>query len=288
MDGFIVVDKPSGITSRNVVDVVASALKHKKVGHAGTLDPLAAGVMVVCVGCTTKLVDFIHDLPKAYSATFLFGRSSPSDDLETDVSIEEHPICPSIEQLSRAMAGFHGEILQKPCAYSAVHINGQRAYRMARKGRSITMKSKRVRIDELNIIHYVWPRLLCDVICSSGTFIRAIGRDLAASVGTSAVMESLTRTAIGPFSQKSAVQLEDVNEETVRGLLRPAGEALPHMDTIILRGEILDQAVRGGHMTLPSKTKSIAAIDEDGVLVGVLSRLKSGRFRLKPNFRGVG
>ena len=288
MDGFIIVDKPCGVTSRKVVDIVASALKQKKVGHAGTLDPLATGVMVVCVGYATKLVDFIHDLPKAYSAAFLLGRSSPSDDLETDVCMEEHPVCPGIEQLSEARAGFCGEILQKPCDYSAVHVNGQRAYRIARKGRDIMIQPKRVRIDELNIVHYEWPRLLCDVVCSSGTFIRAIGRDLAASVGTSAVMESLTRTAIGPFSQESAVQLKDVNEETVRRRLRPAGEALPHMERFTLQDGMLDQAIRGALMNITSETECIAAVDENGVLVGVLSRLQTGAYRLKPNFRGAG
>ena len=132
--GVIPVDKPAGVTSRRVVDAVARALGMAAVGHAGTLDPLATGVVVVCVGHATKLVDAVHGLSKHYRATFLLGRSSPSDDLETEIVEEPEPLRPSVAELEAALPSFRGAILQRPCDYSAVHVGGKRAYRLARQG----------------------------------------------------------------------------------------------------------------------------------------------------------
>ena len=195
--GVIAVDKPRGISSRRVVDAVTRALSMRAVGHAGTLDPLASGVMIVCVGHATKLVDHLHMLPKHYSASFLLGRSSPSDDFETPIEVEENPPQPSHDEVEGAANAFRGEILQRPCDYSAVHVDGKRAYRLARKGRTLELEAKRVRIESLVITDYQWPRLAVDVVCSSGTYIRALGRDLAESLGTKAVMESLVRLRWG-------------------------------------------------------------------------------------------
>ena len=205
--GVIPVDKPVGVSSRHVVDVVARALGMKSVGHAGTLDPLASGVVIVCVGHATKLVDYLHDLTKHYAATFLLGRSSPSDDLETPVEEEEQPVRASAAEIEAAAIAFRGDILQRPCDYSAVHVDGKRAYRLARKGRPVVLESKPVRIHRLTITGYEWPRLAVEIECSSGTFVRALGRDLAESLGTKAVMESLVRTAVGPFSCVASISL---------------------------------------------------------------------------------
>ena len=197
--GVIPVEKPVGVTSRKVVDAVARAAGMSAVGHAGTLDPLAAGVMVVCLGHATKLVDFIHQQPKRYEAGFRLGCHSVSDDLETPVEEDADPPRPQRDEILAALPAFRGEIIQRPCDYSAVHVDGQRAYRLARKGRDLALAEKRVRIDRLEILAYDWPRLALAIDCSSGTFIRAIGRDLAAALGTRAVMESLVRTSVGPF-----------------------------------------------------------------------------------------
>ena len=287
--GVIPVDKPCGVSSRRVVDAVAKALGMAAVGHAGTLDPLARGVVVVCVGHATKLVDFVHALPKHYSAGFLLGRSSPSDDLETPVDEEPDPVRPSREELERALGGFRGDILQRPCDYSAVHVAGQRAYRLARRGRPVEVAAKPVRIDLLRITGYDWPRLELDIVCSSGTYVRAIGRDLAVAVGTTAVMESLVRTAVGPFAAAAAVPLAAVGPETVRAALLPPAAAVPHLPRTLLAGDRLDVAVRGGLIDVPEpSTAAVAAVDDAGELVGILQRHGSGRHRLKPNFRGAG
>ena len=154
MSGVIPVAKPAGVTSRRVVDAIAKALGTKSVGHAGTLDPLATGVVVVCVGHATKLVDYVHELPKHYLGSFLLGRSSPSDDLETPVEEEPCPVRPSRAEIQAALPAFRGAILQRPCDYSAVHVAGQRAYRIARKGKPIEMEAKPVHIAHLEITDY--------------------------------------------------------------------------------------------------------------------------------------
>ncbi len=290
--GVIPVDKPCGVTSRRVVDAVARALGMKSVGHAGTLDPLASGVVVVCVGNATKLVDYVHELPKHYIASFLLGRSSPSDDFETPIDEEVCPRRPSRDEIEVALLAFRGEILQRPCDYSAVHVDGKRAYRLARKGKPVALAEKRVRIDRLEVTGYEWPRLGLDVACSSGTFVRAIGRDLAEKLGTKAVMESLVRTAVGPFEKTNAIPLEAIDPESARVALRPAVAAVPHLPQHVLDGEELDRAVRGGLLPLSDEEAasqhSFAAVDSAGELIGILKRHESGAFRLRPNFRGEG
>ncbi len=289
--GVIPVDKPTGATSRRCVDAVARALGTAAVGHAGTLDPLAEGVVVVCVGHATKLVDFIHQLPKHYAATFLLGRSSPSDDLETAVDEERHPVRPERSAIEAALPAFRGDILQRPCDYSAVHVRGQRAYDLARRGRALELAAKPVRIDRLEITGYEWPRIGLDIECSSGTFVRAIGRDLAAALGTRGVMESLVRTAVGPFTRAASLRLDAVTPASVRAALRPAAAAVPHLPRAAFDGDLLDRAVRGGLVPPPEGVETadaVAAFDAAEDLIGVLRPHASGGWRLKPNFRGLG
>jgi len=288
LNGLIPVDKPTGVTSRGVVDLVARALGMKAVGHAGTLDPLAAGVVVVCVGHATKLVEYVHELPKSYASAFLLGRSSPSDDFETPIEVEESPVVPTRDDVETALAGFRGEILQRPCDYSAVHVDGKRAYRLARKGREIVLEPKRVRIDRLEITGFEWPRLALDVVCSSGTFIRAIGRDLAEALGTKAVMESLVRTAVGPFTQALSLPLEAITPEAARAALLPCAAAVSHLERVTLAGDQLALAIRGGLVAACSPAPALAAVDPTGDLVGILKLHESGSHRLRPNFHGLG
>jgi len=285
--GLVPIDKPAGVTSRAVVDVVARAAGTKAVGHAGTLDPLARGVVLVCVGAATRLVDHLHELPKHYRATFALGRSSPSDDLETPVELEENAVRPEAGALAAAARSLEGEILQRPCDYSAVHVDGKRAYRLARKGRPLELAAKPVRIDRLAILAYDWPRLEVDVVCSSGTFVRAIGRDLAAALGTRAVMEALERTAIGPFRRAAAVDPDAVTPTSLVGLLQPALAAVPHLARLTVSRQDRDALALGRPITLPPGAPgALAAVDEEGLLVGILRALPDGGHRLRPSFIG--
>jgi tRNA pseudouridine55 synthase len=291
--GVIPIDKPPGATSRQVVDAVARALGMKAVGHAGTLDPLATGVVVVCVGHATKLVDYVHQLPKRYEAVFLLGRSSPSDDLETPVEEEVDPRRPSRADIEGAIPAFRGDILQRPCDYSAVHVNGKRAYHLARKGRSIELPAKAIRVDRFGITSYEWPRLAVDVTCSTGTFIRALGRDLAIALGTHAVMESLVRPSVGPFVREACMPLAELRPETVPAALLPPLAAVAHLESVVLADAELDSAVRGGLVDRAVTDREpapehLTAVDPAGDMIGILKRHPSGAYRLRPNFRGVG
>ena len=289
--GVIPVDKPPGATSRRCVDAVARALGMKSVGHAGTLDPLAAGVVVTCVGHATKLVDFIHEVPKHYAATFLLGRSSPSDDLETPVAEEASPVRPDRAALEAALPGFRGEILQRPCAYSAVHVAGRRAYDLARRGRAVELAPKPVRIDRLEVTAYEWPRLRVAIECSSGTFVRALGRDIAAALGTCAVMESLVRVAVGAFTQADALPLADIAADTAAMRLLPPLVAVSHLPRVTLDVDTLERAIHGGLVDpggVADAAAAVAALDAAGDLVGVLRPHPAGGWRLRPNFRGAG
>jgi len=300
--GVIPVDKPPGVTSRRVVDIVARAAGTRACGHAGTLDPLASGVVVVCLGAATRLVDLLHEQPKAYEAEFLLGRSSPSDDLETEVVVEPSPRVPTPDEVEGAAATLRGDILQRPCDYSAVHVGGQRAYRLARKGRPVAVAPRPVHVSRLGIVDWEWPSLKLDIECSSGTFVRALGRDLAGALGTGAVMVALRRTRVGPFTLSGALPLDDVSPESLAAAVRPPLDALPALPVVRLAGAVLDRAVRGGLLEEAEVTAEVtaedradggasgraAAIDPDGALVGILARLERGTWRLRPNFRGAG
>ena len=288
-DGVVAVDKPAGVTSRRVVDVVARCLGTRAAGHAGTLDPLAEGVVLVCLGTATRLVDFLHELPKHYTAQFLLGRSSPSDDLETEVVVAEPLQRPDRETIAAALGAFRGDVLQRPCDYSAVHVDGKRAYRLARQGRPVPLAPKPVRIERLEITGYDWPRLGLDIVCSSGTFVRAIGRDLAEALGTRGVMESLVRVAVGPFERAAALPLAAVSPETIGAAVVSPAAAVGHLPRLVLEGDALARAARGMMLALEADAaETIAAVDASGSLVGILRRHPSGGHRLRPNYRGVG
>jgi len=288
-EAVLAINKPTGVSSREVVNRVGRALGTKAVGHAGTLDPLATGVVVICVGKATKLVDFIHELPKSYRGVFQLGRSSPSDDVETEVTIEPAPVRPTAAAIEAAAATQRGEILQRPCDYSAKQVGGQRAYRLARQGKQVSLTPKRVRIDRLEVVALDWPRLELAVDCSTGTFIRAIGRDLAAAAGTTAVMESLVRTAVGPFALDAALPLAAVTPdaagwEAVLAALHPPQHAVPQLPPHLLDEVALTTAAAGGLLQLDATAETLVAVRADGRMAGVLRRLPAGTYRLKPNF----
>ena len=299
--GVIPINKPRGVTSRRVVNAVSKALSMRACGHAGTLDPLASGVLVVCVGHATRLVEFVQQQTKEYVGTFEFGRWSASDDLETEVMVETNPCKPSRCELEAACDQFRGDIQQRPCDYSAVHIDGKRAYRLARAGLPVVAKAKPVRIFRLEITEYQWPHLELAIECSSGTFVRAIGRDLALCLGTRAVMKSLERQAIGSFRVADSLPLELLwneasrtsNQSVAQAALLPSLCAVAHLPCVVLSEEQTAMLARGGLMdahgcaSVGPPEGPAAAVNQSGELVGMLRVHTSGQFRLRPNFIGV-
>ncbi|NOY30442.1 MAG: tRNA pseudouridine(55) synthase TruB, partial [Planctomycetes bacterium] len=186
MFGILNLNKPIGWTSRDAVNRVQRLVRPAKAGHAGTLDPLATGVLVVCIGPATRLISYVQAMPKVYQATFLLGRTSDSDDIETEVRELASPPQPSREEIESKLPDFLGEIQQRPPAYSALKVNGQRAYKLAREGLAVQLEPRPVEIYELRVTGYNYPELKINLRCGSGTYVRSLGRDLAEALGTGA------------------------------------------------------------------------------------------------------
>ncbi|HZW32641.1 MAG TPA: tRNA pseudouridine(55) synthase TruB [Isosphaeraceae bacterium] len=226
MDGILVVNKPPGMTSRAVVDRVAAMMPGTKVGHAGTLDPLASGVLVVCAGPSTRLVEVVQQLPKSYRTGIRLGARSDTLDAEGRIEPEANPPVPSRGAVDQAVGLLVGEVVQVPPAYSAVKVQGRRAYDLARAGRTVELTGRRVRIDRIAVLRYNWPHLELEIDCGSGTYIRSIARDLGEALGCGGLVETLTRSRIGPFTIDQAVDLVELSTESLPRSLRSPLDAL--------------------------------------------------------------
>ncbi len=285
--GLINVNKPAGITSRDVVDRVARVTGQKKAGHAGTLDPMATGVLVVCLGWCTRLIEYVQGRPKRYRATFLFGQSSPSDDRETEVTLCADLPHPTRTQIDRVLPEFQGQILQRPPAYSALKINGKRAYLLARKGRDVELEPRPVEIYALNIIRYEFPELVLEITCGQGTYVRSLGRDLAERLGTVALMSALERTAIGAFAVDDACPWSDVERERIAPWLLPPRRAIDDMPTITVNDDDRSEIALGRPIKAPQlavAANEYAAIDEARTLLGIMAPDEPGRLRVVRSF----
>ena len=216
LGALLLIDKPIGWTSFDVVNKVRFALRYQfglkklKVGHAGTLDPLATGLLLVCVGKYTKLIDQLAGMDKGYLGQAKFGAVTDSYDAES----EEKVILPidhlSLEMLTKAAKKFEGVIDQVPPQYSAIKINGQTAYALARKGKDVTMKSRQIQIHDLELNTWHAPYLEFYVSCSKGTYIRSLAHDLGQSVGSGAYLTALRRTSIGPYEVSNALTIDEL------------------------------------------------------------------------------
>jgi tRNA pseudouridine55 synthase len=222
--GLIVVDKPLGLSSMDVVRRVRGAAGGCKTGHAGTLDPLATGVVICCLGKATKCVEALMGLPKVYETTIDLSAFTSTDDLEgerIEIDVAEPP---TLEQVAAVVRTFIGEVDQTPPAYSAVHINGQRAYKLARRGEAVDMPTKTVRIDAIDLLAYAWPMLTLRITCGRGTYIRSLGRDIGEKLGTGGHLAALRRTAVGAYTLDIAHPIELFKTEVTQGDLLPLPE----------------------------------------------------------------
>ncbi len=269
MFGILNINKPAGWTSRDVVNRVQRLVRPAKAGHAGTLDPLATGVLVVCVGPATRLISYVQQMPKTYEATFLLGRTSPSDDTETDVVELADAPEPTQAEIEAKLPQFLGTIEQRPPAYSALKVRGQRAYKLAREGQAVELKSRPVEIYELTIDSYAYPELRLTMRCGSGTYVRSLGRDLAESLGTGAVMSALTRTAIGDFCVGEGLNIEQLDGELIgKSLVAPLA-AVAHLPRLEL-SEVQKIELQHGRLISVEDT-NIAPKSPDEIFVAVNS-----------------
>lgn len=216
MDGIFVIDKPTGITSARVVDRVRRATGIRKSGHAGTLDPAATGVLLVCQGRATKLVESMMDLSKAYETTARLDVTSESYDSDAELIPVDVANIPTESDVREAIGSFVGEIEQTPPAVSAVKIRGVPAYKRQRRGETVVVQPKRVTIYDLELTEFAWPNIAFRMNCGRGTYVRALIRDLGAKLNTGGCLTSLRRTRIGPFSTQQGLTLEDLQDDEKR------------------------------------------------------------------------
>jgi len=209
---LLLINKPLGWTSFDVVNKLRYKLKIKKIGHAGTLDPLATGLLIICTGKMTKRIDEYQAQEKEYTGKFVLGQTTPSFDLETEVSEPLDISFITNEAISSSVLKFIGSIQQVPPIHSAIRINGKRAYALARKGREPELKAREVFIREFEITNIEKPIVEFRVVCSKGTYIRSLARDFGEALGTVAYLSELCRTRIGEFKLTDALSLDQVPE----------------------------------------------------------------------------
>lgn len=224
MDGFLLIDKPAGMTSHDVVDRVRKAANTRRVGHAGTLDPFATGLLILGINKATKQLNDLVGLDKTYDATAQLGATSTTDDPEGEITqgtghrARGTGSIPDATMIERTLDQFRGGYTQTAPAFSAKKVGGKKLYELARKGTvgDIELPKKDVKIYELTIMSYDWPMLQFKTSCSSGTYIRALARDIGEALGTGAYLTELRRTKIGNYDVADALPLESLNEDTLK------------------------------------------------------------------------
>jgi len=274
ISGVLVVDKPTGMTSHQVVQIIRNGSKIKRAGHTGTLDPRASGVLVVLVGPAVRLSEYISADDKRYQATIRLGGKTDTYDAEGEVTNTSDKTI-SLDEFEEALKGFVGEIEQVPPPYSAVKVNGKRAYKMARKGEKVELEPRLINVYSLELVEWNPPEAVVDVHCSSGTYIRSLAYDLGEILGCGAYLNGLRRTKSGSFTLKSAISLRKLSEAFLNNdwyqYLIPAAEALADWPSITLSNEEVD-AVRHGHRISREEgtEKMVQAITEQSELVALM------------------
>jgi tRNA pseudouridine55 synthase len=277
--GFLNVCKPRGFTSHDVVAVVRRTVGTRRVGHAGTLDPLAEGVLPVCVGRYTRLVDYVSEGEKGYYAELLLGVRTSTDDAEGKV-VEQRPV-PALSQanLDRTLDAFRGRIQQVPPAYSAVKVAGRRAYDLARRGDAPVLAAREVTVHQIDVLRWDSPTLAVRIACSKGTYVRSIVRDLGEALGCGAHLTRLVRLWVGPFALADAASLDEIQPAAEVGavgtILLPAEVALGLLPAAIVEPRRLLDMSHG--RPWPAQTdvdiSGLARVyDSDGLLLGLAER----------------
>ena len=274
-DGVLVVDKPAGPTSHDIVDRARRVLHERRIGHTGTLDPFATGVLALCVGKATRLARFLAEGEKEYQASVRLGFATTTDDLGGRPLGEPRPVAVSRATLDAALAGLVGEFDQVPPAFSAKHVGGRRLYELARRGETVPLAAIRVVLHAIEVASFAGERLELVVRCSPGTYVRALARDLGERLGTGGHLTGLRRTRSGEFSLAEAVTVEDLDAGAVR--LVPLAELLPRLPAVRLpaaslelvrHGRVLGPEALAGAFPEPA-VERVRLLDEAGRLVAL-------------------
>jgi len=276
VSGVLVVDKPVGLSSHDVVQIIRNGTKIRRAGHTGTLDPRASGVLVVLLGPAVRLSEYVSASEKRYQAVIELGITTDTYDLEGRV-MRRSPVEISYEEFEEALQGFIGEFEQKPPAYSAIKIKGEKAYEIARRGEEVDLEPRMIQVHELELLDWDPPEAVIDIQCSSGTYVRSLAHDLGEKLGCGATLTGLRRTKNGSFGLRDAVSLRKLQEAFTNGdwyqYLIPAAEALGDWYTVELTVEQVDE-MRHGHrvpaMDVVEPGKWARAVSQEGELVALV------------------
>jgi tRNA pseudouridine55 synthase len=275
--GILNINKPAGQTSHDVVQAVRRASGIRRVGHAGTLDPMATGVLVVCIGSATRVVDAVQAQPKRYRARLRFGQTTDTYDAEGKILIERDPSGLDLAQIESALAAFRGDILQVPPMYSALKQDGKRLYELARAGKEVVREARPVRVDSLEIIAWEAPELEIEMQVSKGTYVRSIAYDLGEALGVGAHLTALERTAVGTFLVEEAERLPRVVEAFLEGwwpsIVHALDSALLDLSAMQVDAD-RERAMRlgqqfDGQAPEPGTSEELRVYDEHGVFIGL-------------------
>ncbi len=298
LSGILNVDKPSGMTSHDVVEAVRRLAGQRKVGHAGTLDPLATGVLLICLGQATRVAEYLLAGRKRYRATIILGTATDTYDAEGQVTHSGGRIDFRQEEIEAVLASFVGPIQQVPPLYSALKRDGQALHRLARRGEAVTLEPRPVEIDEIVLLDWTPPAIICEVACSPGTYIRSLAHDLGQRLGSWAHLAALVRLRSGRFTLEEAVSLERLEEAFQHGqegdYLLPMDEALLDWPAMVLGGEEAQrisqgQAVMGRPPAEDKGTALCRAYSSDGDFLAILAfQPETGMWQPKKVFGPIG
>ena len=277
MKGFLIANKPAGITSFDVIKKLKPILKEKKIGHVGTLDPFAEGVLILAFGRYTKLFFLFDDMPKEYIAVGVFEESRDTDDINGNIlKVAGKKNILSFDKLENIIKkNFHGNIIQKPPIFSAKRINGKRAYNMARENIDFEIKSVNVRVNDIELLEYNYPFFKIKTSVSKGTYIRAIIRDIGEITGNFAYTKELIRTAIGDFSLDKASDLNNISSKNILSFF----DMFKNIDKKIIENEkTIKQILCGNTKMIENfdfnyiKNKYLALIDKNNNLIALIEK----------------
>ena len=277
--GIINVYKEKGFTSFDVVAKLRGILRTKKIGHTGTLDPDAEGVLPVCIGRATKVCDILNDKDKIYEAVMLLGVETDTQDTSGEV-LKELPVNVSEKVVREAILSFVGEYAQVPPMYSALKVNGKKLYELAREGKTVERKARNVQIFSIEILEMNLPRVRMSVHCSKGTYIRTLCHDIGQKLGSGGCMEKLLRTKVGIFELKDTLKLSEINELAKAGVVE---EKIISVDELfedyakVWTKQAFDVAVHNGNRIekrmleeeLPANTERLRVYDSEGTFIGI-------------------
>ena len=272
MNGIVIVDKPVGWTSQDVVSKLRGKLHTKRIGHGGTLDPMATGVLPVFVGRATRGVEFFEHAEKTYETVLRLGLLTDTEDTSGTV-LEERSVAVTEEQLEAALAQFRGEILQVPPMYSALKVNGQKLYDLARKGKEVERQPRPITIHELELLGFDGRDAKLRVRCSKGTYIRTLCKDIGLALGCGGCMAELRRTAAGAYTEAEAVKLETlIDSEEPETYLRPVDTMFARYEAIILTENQEKRCRCGNSFTLPGADGTYRAYGQNGEFLMLAKR----------------